>query len=99
VRVLITPPAKADLFHIGDWIERDSPGRAITFVEELYDACLRLGELPFAFPLLIGHEESGIRRYPYGRYLIFYSILEERIEVLHVLHSARDYVRILFGDE
>ncbi len=22
VRVLITPPAKADLFHIGDWIEQ-----------------------------------------------------------------------------
>ncbi len=96
MNVVITPPARADLFSIGAWIEQDNPDRAVTFVEELYDACLKLRGFPRAYPLLSGHEESGIRKYSYRRYLIFYAILNDRVEVLRILHGARDYEAILF---
>jgi plasmid stabilization system protein ParE len=42
------------------------------------------------------HEHLGIRRRPFGNYLIFYRV--GAIEVVHVLHGARDYERLLFPE-
>ena len=72
--------------------------RAVTFVRELREACDRLGDMPNAFSLLQRHKRSGIRRRPYGNYLIFYTV-GLRVDVLHMLHGARDYERILFPPE
>ena len=36
---------------------------------------------------------------PHGNYLIFYRIADDTVEVLHVLHGARDYENILFPEE
>lgn len=55
--------------------------------------------MPHAFPLVPRHAASGIRRRPHGRYLIFYRVAAERIDVLHILNGAQDYEDILFpGD-
>lgn len=40
-----------------------------------------------------------MRRRVHGADLIFYRIGEDAVEVLHILHGARDYERILFSDE
>ena len=97
MHVHLTIQARTELFEIGEWIERDSPDRAASFVEELFDACMQLGDMPRAFPLLPHRPESGIRRKPYGNYLIFYTV-GTRVTVIHVLHGARDYERILFPE-
>ncbi len=76
----------------------DNPARAASFVDELYDRCLTLGDNPRAFPLLPDHEGKGIRRRVFGNYLIFYRVIDETTEVLHVLHGAQDYERLLFGE-
>lgn len=94
--VRLTPAAKTDLEAIGDWIAQDSPRRAETFVAELRDACLTLAELPEGFALVPRYESAGIRRRIYGNYLIFYRIVAREIQVLHILHGARDYEAILF---
>lgn len=99
MRVVITAAAYADLVHIGREIKKDNPTRAETFVAELHDRCQRLGAMPRAFPLLPDWEDRGIRRRPHGDYLIFYRVQAEQVEILHVLHGARDYERILFPDE
>ena len=99
MRVILTEAAYADLLHIGQTIKQDSPIRAASFVAELYDRCQCLGMMPRAFPLLPDWEERGIRRRPHGDYLIFYRIADDVVEVLHVLHGARDYEAILFPDE
>lgn len=99
MKVVVAEAAVADLVQIGRAIRSDSPARAETFVAELYDRCLRLADMPRAFPLLPRWEERGVRRRPYGDYLIFYRITVETVEILHVLHGARDYERILFPDE
>ncbi|MGA9794893.1 MAG: type II toxin-antitoxin system RelE/ParE family toxin [Rhizomicrobium sp.] len=96
MRVRFSIRAKADLFGIGAWIERDNPARAASFVEEIAHACFGLADMPLAFALLAGHEESGIRRRPYGAYLIFYIVGSERIDIVRVLHGARDYEQLLF---
>jgi toxin ParE1/3/4 len=98
MKVVITEAAFADLLHIGRAIRVDNPARAETFVDELYDRCQRLGAMPLAFPLLPDWEDKGIRRRPHGNYVIFYRVTEKAVEVLHILHGARDYEAILFSD-
>lgn len=96
--VVITREAETDLERIGDYIAADNPLRAQTFVRELVERCLNLGEMPRAFPLVPRYEHSGVRRRPYGDYLIFYRVGADRVEVLHVLHGAMNYELLLFPD-
>ncbi len=96
--VLITEAAEADLEAIGDWIAVENPARALTFVSELRARCEALGDNPRRYALVPRYEQSGVRLRTYRDYLIFYRIADDRIEVLHVLHGARDYEAILFAE-
>lgn len=97
--VVITEDAKNDLMEIGDFIRPNSPKRAASFIRELLDACETLADMPRAFPLVPRYEHYGIRRRAYHNYLIFYRVKEELIEIIRVLHGARDYEAILFFEE
>jgi toxin ParE1/3/4 len=55
--------------------------------------------MPRAYPLVPRHENSGVRRVPHGDYLIFYRVTADTVEILHILHGARDYEPIMFPDE
>jgi toxin ParE1/3/4 len=96
--VVITEAAQADLESIGDWIARDNPARAVTFVQELRRRCESLVDSPRVHARVPRYEHLGIRRRVYRDYLIFYRIVGETIEVLHVLHGAREYKSILFPE-
>lgn len=96
MRVVITDEAEADLEHVGDFIARQNPGRAVSFVRELTTRCQRLADAPRGFPLVPRYEHTGIRRRPYGEYLIFYRVGVDQVEVLHILNGAQDYETILF---
>ena len=55
--------------------------------------------MPLAFPLVPRYERHGVRHRAYGNYQIFYRVVGDppaRIDILHVLHGARDYASILF---
>lgn len=99
MKVEFTGPAVLDLEAIADWIARDNPIRAYSFVEELRSACMGLGLRPFAYPFVEHHRTDGIRRRVHGNYLIFYRVEEGKVEILHILHGARDYERIIFADD
>lgn len=96
MRVRITAEAESDLERIVDYIARDHPRRAQSFIEELRDKCLSLADTPLAFPLVARYERFGVRRRVHGNYLIFYRAGESEIVILHVLHGAMDYAGILF---
>lgn len=96
MEVFLTDAAIADLESIGDWIAADSPARALAFVELLRERCLQLGEMPLAFPVVPRFEKWNVRRRPVGDYLIFYRVIRSHVEILHVLHGARDYEQLLF---
>ena len=99
MKLVFTDEAKADLLHIGESIAEDNPVRAFTFVDELEDRCARLTGMPRAYPLVPRHENSGVRRVPHGDYLIFYRVTADTVEILHILHGARDYEPIMFPDK
>lgn len=99
MKVLILPSAFRDLTGIGAYIGQGNPQRAASFVDEIEERCRRLGDSPRAYPLIPGREASGIRRCAHRGYLIFYRVTPELVEVIHVLHGARDVDTILFPDD
>ena|SRR5665811_1852272 len=99
MRVVITDEAKADLVDIGEYIRPHNPARAVTFVDELLDRCATLADMPLAFPLIPRYENHGIRRCVHRDYLIFYRVMEDLVEIIHILHGARNYEVLLFPDE
>jgi toxin ParE1/3/4 len=100
VEVVITAAAKRDLIGIADYIRPHNPGRAASFVEELLDHCQTLAEeLPLRHPLVPRFEHHGIRRGVHADYLIFYRGGTRFIEVIHILHGAREYEALLFPND
>jgi toxin ParE1/3/4 len=96
MKLVITDEATVDLREIGEWIAASNPHRALSFVDELKARCTRLIDSPLAYAVVPSHEASGLRRLPHGAYLIFYRVREDVVEIIHVLHGARDYETILF---
>jgi len=94
--VYLSAEAEYDLETIGDYIARDNPARALSFLHELRSKCLGLADMPERFPLVPRYEASGVRRRIHGDYLIFYRVEAEKVVIVHILHGAQNYSTILF---
>ena len=99
MKVIITTSAQTDLDEIYDYIALDNPSRALTFTDEVVDRCQELGDFPKAYPLVPRYEAQGFRRRVYGNYLIFYRVQPGTVEVVRIVHGARDYESFLFAEE
>lgn len=90
--VLLTPEAELDLEEIADYIAADNPARAVSFVQEIRDRCIKIGTAPLAYaaPPELG---EAIRSCPHGRhYVIFFRVepSDHAVLIVRVLHGARD---------
>ena len=99
MKVILSRKAERDLEEIGDWIARNNPVRAASFVGELRRACSGIGIAPRSYPLVDKSRDSALRRRVHGNYLILFDIGSVVVEILHVLHGARDYAHIVFPDD
>ena len=95
MRVVLSATARADLQDIAAYIARDNKARARTFVAELVDKAKALGSRPRAFALVPRYQHLGIRRRPYGNYLIYYRVEDSRVLIVHIVHGARDQEALL----
>ena len=68
MRCEISPLAEFDLEEIGDYIARDNPSRAVSFVREIRACCDKIAYNPEAAPLRHDLGE-GIRMAIFGRYI------------------------------
>jgi plasmid stabilization system protein ParE len=93
-----TQAARDDLLDIGDYIAKDNPSRALSFIDELEERCMALEDFPHAYPILARRLESNIRRLVHGNYSVFYSVVGNSVSIIHILNSAMDYERVLFPD-
>jgi len=91
VRVRFARSAEADLAAIGDWIAEDNLGRAASFMQELRERCLSLADRPRRFPIARRIGALEFRKLTHKGYLVFYLVLADRVEIVHVLHGARDW--------
>lgn len=90
--------AEQDLEQIADYIARDNPRRALSFILELRGRCEELLDTPNGFAIVPRYERYDIRRRVHGNYLIFYRVETAKVVIVHILHGATDYGAILFGD-
>lgn len=95
MKLVFSDEARRDLLAIGDYIARDSPLRARNFVQQLRAKALQLRDMPHAFPLVLGYEKPGLRRFIHRDYVILYRTTSDTVFVVHIVHGARDYAALL----
>jgi len=92
----ITDRANDDLHEIWAFISSDSGYFADKTIDELVGKIIMLGRNPD-----IGSPRDdlmiGLRLFPYNSYSIYYVPLDHGVEVIRVLHAARDAVQIFSG--
>ena len=88
-KVLRKPQAEADLIEIWTYIAQDSPTRADKLLDKIDEKSQTIAQSPF---IGIARDELGpeIRSFPIGNYVLFYQPIEDGIEIIRVLHGARD---------
>ena len=95
-RITRRPLAAADVLDIWDYIAEDSVDAADRWVDSLDEKLHVLATQP-----LMGRARDELhvhlRSFPFGWYVIFYVPLEDGIDVVRVLHSARD-IDLFFGE-
>jgi plasmid stabilization system protein ParE len=96
MKVVITDAAYADLRSIAQYSLDHFPELGTTLVDDLEEKCLQLGRMALKFPLAPKWAKHGVRKRTCRSYLIFYRIASRTVEMLHVVHAARDYESFLF---
>lgn len=90
MRIAYTRLALNDLRTIGDFMALDNRRRAGSFVVELRAACRSLQTGSQRYPIQSQWQGQGVRRMPVGAYLAFYRIVDDSVQILRVVHSARE---------
>lgn len=89
-RLVLSPRAVDDLEQIGEYIARDAPARAVSFVTELQEKCEAVAAAPERYR---AREDlaPGLRMAVHGRYLVFFRDLpgQGTVRIERILHGAR----------
>ena len=88
-RIQRRPLASADIAEVWDYIAADSLEHADAWLDRL-DAALQLLSTQPMMGRVRDELSPGLRSMPFGRYLIFYAPFNDGIDVVRLLHSARD---------
>ncbi|MBW7901093.1 MAG: type II toxin-antitoxin system RelE/ParE family toxin [Rhodocyclaceae bacterium] len=89
MQLVFLPQAELDLEVIGDYIARNNPCRAASFVRELQVQCRKLVKSPKAYR---PRPELGkaMRSCAYGNYLIIFAENAGLVQIVRILHGAMD---------
>ena len=89
-RYLVTEPAENDLDDILFYIAADNQAAALSLYERFLRGFENLAQMP-NIGRLRNDLADGLRSFPEGGYLIFYRQIDaDTIEIIRVLHGARD---------
>lgn len=92
IPVVFAPSAEKDITDIGEYIRKDNPQRAETFVEELIAKAEAIGHMPERYPKR-SNVRPGLRVAVHAKYLIFFQLRSDSVEIVRVIHGARDLYR------
>ncbi|HMV49733.1 MAG TPA: type II toxin-antitoxin system RelE/ParE family toxin [Blastocatellia bacterium] len=92
--------ALEDLADLAFYIANDDADAADRFLDAFEASIAQLSQMPY---LGVAHPAGnpalfGLRRWPikeFAKHLIFYLVFEDTIDIVRVLHAARDLERIL----
>ena len=94
-RYQLSAPARLDLIEIRDFISRDSRIAARKVLAGIRAACRLLAKRPEIGHLRTDLVAEPLRFWPVYSYLIVYRPESEPIEIVRVLHGARDVSAII----
>jgi toxin ParE1/3/4 len=95
-RVSKTVRAEQDLDEIWFYIALDNVEAADSLLESFDRSCQVLAIEPQGGRLR-PELAPELRSFPVGRYVVFYRALDDGIEIVRILHSARDIASIFQG--
>jgi toxin ParE1/3/4 len=100
VHAVILPRAQADIDETAAYIAGDNVRAGLGFLTALGAVCVRLTEMPRLGRVCVEPSPRGaeIRCCPvkgFANWLVFYRPQQDRIEIIRVLHGARDVGTIL----
>ena len=96
-KLRVSREARRDLDEIWFYIAQDSLTNADRFVDRLSERFPLLASMPH-----MGRSREdlaeGLRGFPFESYLILYRVQDRNIEIVRVLHAARDIEKALSSD-
>jgi addiction module RelE/StbE family toxin len=102
MKLRVAPTALNDLKDIETYIisEYENPSAAKRIVKKIISAYLKLPFSPYIGVSLSSKYDIdvSVRFIISGNYLVFYEINDDYIEIKRIIHSKRDYIKILFPD-
>ena len=87
--IVLQPKAKADLSDIWQFMAEDSDDQADAFID-LIDQKFQLLAQQSGLGRRREELAEGLRSFPVGRYVIFYLAIPGGVQIVRVLHGARD---------
>ncbi len=96
-KIKYLPIAQQDLVDIFDYIKEDNPSAAATFIDKIDKSISKLELFPQlgVVPKDDRLEFFGYRMLVIDSYLVFYVIIENRVEIRRIIHGSRKYSFLL----
>ena len=92
-KIVRTPAAVRDLAAITDYIAADNLTAALGFYDEIDRLLTMVAQYP-EMGEAVDQLSPGLRRFTHGNYVLFYHDVDDEIELIRVLHGARDIDRL-----
>jgi len=93
-QVKTTPRAKADLLDIWLFIAEDNVEAADRLLDRIDGVCRQLSDNPALGPAR-PDLRPDFRYFHVGRYLVLYRIVPGGVEIVRVVHGARDLAKVM----
>lgn len=87
-RVRLTEQAEEDVLDIWEYIAGDNIQAADRLIDRFGEMYQRLARSP-GMGVRQEQYRPGLRCFPVGKYVIFYSVADDYVEIYRVLHGAR----------
>lgn len=96
--IVKNPCAKNDVLEIWEYIASNSTSQADAFIDEI-DRLLSTIAQHSDMGRVRNDLLKGLKSFPIGKYIIFYRVILNGIELIRVFHSARDIDADLFSEK
>lgn len=87
--LIFAPSARQDLLDFFDYIARDKPIAAASWIDRIEEKCVLIAKTP-EFGESRPEYGAGIRSSVVGRYVLFYRPINDGIEVVRIIAGDRD---------
>lgn len=90
-----TPRAQRDIEQVVRHISQDNLSAAVKWLEDTEAFFLLLAAQPHMGEMIRSRRFGNVRRHSRGSYVIYHRPITGGVEVLRILHGARDHQRLI----